>query len=333
MSYARRVILRPTHSCKLAHEARHVTSTANRSHILIAADSGRFTLLDARLRMIDTGKLPVKPSSIALHPQGKVVAVDGAKELVVGPLTGGKPWFRHKYRGWSSWEGGAVAFAGEDRLVWIDLLEAGCEEANAVLLDTAGNVLATQTFVALAGSGFFFRHTRDAHRFLVWSGAGQDGQENRWLTVHKDAVEVQALDALGDHAPPSLSADGMTLAVANDAGELACFSLPSMKKSATINTDGRDDEFMPGSICLVGERSHRAIVVNENNCRLHLVDFQKGAFVDVLDIAGHEVEDGDDPEAVADLWFMHELPNHAMLTIHGGAGEKATVHLHDTRAL
>lgn len=323
----------PAAEARLPHETRFVAATPDRARLALAARDGRYTIVDAALRPVAQGRLPVPAGAIALHPGGELLAVASRSALALVDRSGAcvRTW---EHRGWEEWEGGAVAFVdGGARLLGVVADEDGAA-AVVARVDT-GEVLEERPLAVPEPAGFVLVASPAPGTWALWAGAGQDGQWTYRLRLERDELRIDELTALSgkDHGPPAFSASGEELAVDAEDG-IERYDAGTLRLLARVEPS--TDALAAERPVFVGPR--RVLVTDRRSSTLHVLAVEEGWREEDVIVVGHEprpfaelhpalAQRGDDPDLCSDLWLLEGLPGGAALLVFGDPGQPQTLAL------
>jgi hypothetical protein len=300
----------PSFVAVVPHPIRRVSASRGGRAFVVTGPEGRYSMLDGELRAAGGGTLGRAIDVGVLVPGSPALVFTSRDALVCADLHGRVRW-THEHRRWRHAECGAVAVTEDGELLTVAPMRDGAPGVQR-RDPSSGLTLDESPVEALAESGFHLSRTPDATRFLIWAGAGQDGQQTFFVELD-GGLRVREAAALGfDHGPPAVSEAGDEALVPTE-GAILRTRFPSFEQTGR-HSPGDADPFFVTEVAWLGEH---ALLHESEEGRLLLLDVRAMELVHELRIEGHG----------ADVRFIHGVSGRGVVVAHARAGEARTLTL------
>ncbi len=213
--------LRRVAQLSLSHIARYQRARSAAPHFLFVGDRGEYTIANATLAVQHTGMLPSGAGAVDISPSGQLLAIASNVDWVVMGWDGTIHW-QAPHRAYQAWESGDIEFLDEEQLIIVE------PDGDGVKIEKrnwqADAITGTARIELPASGGHHLAKHPSQTAWILWSGAGQDGQWSHRVVLADDTFQFTALPGLAthDHGAPLFSADGTTYITTNEDG-IVCY--------------------------------------------------------------------------------------------------------------
>lgn len=314
------ISISPLTEVALGHRALHL-AVGKSGHIVAISKEGAGSLLAPDCLKTMCFDLECHVKGVSISPSGDLLAVLDEDALSLIHL----PDFVENHRLDGMFE--SCLFSPSGRLLWTAKRVSG--EVAAIEIfetekwQTVGNSEVADPF---GDSGLMlFAQPNDAG-VTLWVAAGQDGQSLYWARYADSKVTVEPFPKLMDTTPPAFDQAGRRFLVVSG-GTVCLFQYPGGPELGRIAWPLEDDP--PAEMIAFLGNQHA--LAHSGNGRLFLLDLNRLAIVEEMQIRGHEprpVKDlfpnlPRDLQPCTDLSTFIPLPSGTFLSLHHALPSKS----------